>query len=71
MKSIGTRIRTSRKNKKLTQEQLEEVLSVSPQTVSKWENSISGNSLLIFMKSALLIFFSIPAIFVVHIRSHL
>lgn len=38
MKSIGARIRTSRKNKKLTQEQLAEVLSVSPQTVGKWED---------------------------------
>lgn len=41
MKSIGQKIRTLRKNKNLTQEQLAEALSVSAQSVSKWENLIS------------------------------
>lgn len=41
MKSIGQKIRSLRKNKKLTQEQLAEALSVSAQSVSKWENQIS------------------------------
>lgn len=41
MKSIGQKIRTLRKNKHLTQEQLAEALSVSSQSVSKWENQIS------------------------------
>ena len=41
MKSIGRKIHTLRKNKHLTQEQLAEALSVSAQSVSKWENQIS------------------------------
>lgn len=42
MEPIGKKIRTLRKYKHLTQEQLAEVLSVSPQTVSKWETGISA-----------------------------
>ena len=38
---IGTKIQTLRKNKGITQEQLAEVLAVSAQAVSKWENSVS------------------------------
>lgn len=41
MDLIGTKIQTLRKNKNLTQSQLAEVLSVSPQSVSKWENQLS------------------------------
>lgn len=41
MKQIGTKIQTLRKNKSMTQSELAEVLSVSPQTVSKWENHLS------------------------------
>lgn len=41
MKLIGKKIKTLRKNKKMTQEQLAEVLSVSSQSVSKWENCLS------------------------------
>lgn len=41
MKSLGKKIRTLRKNKNMTQEQLAEVLSVSAQSVSKWENELS------------------------------
>lgn len=41
MELIGKKIRTLRKNKNMTQEQLVEVLSVSSQAVSKWENNIS------------------------------
>lgn len=41
MNSIGKKIRTLRKNKNMTQEQLAEVLSVSAQSVSKWENELS------------------------------
>lgn len=41
MKSIGQKIRSLRKNKNLTQEQLAEALSVSSQSVSKWENNVS------------------------------
>lgn len=41
MDSIGRKIRVLRKNKNLTQEQLAEVLSVSSQSVSKWENNLS------------------------------
>ena len=38
---IGTKIQTLRKNKGITQEQLAEVLAVSAQAVSKWENGVS------------------------------
>lgn len=38
---IGEKIRTLRKNKKMTQAELAEALSVSSQSVSKWENGLS------------------------------
>ena len=38
---IGEKIRTLRKNKNITQSQLAEALSVSAQSVSKWENHLS------------------------------
>ncbi len=41
MELIGTKIQTLRKNKRLTQAQLAEALSVSSQSVSKWENHLS------------------------------
>ena len=41
MQSMGARIHALRKNKGLTQQQLAEALCVSPQSVSKWENSLS------------------------------
>ncbi len=41
MEIIGNKIRTLRKNKNMTQEELAEVLLVSPQAVSKWENGQS------------------------------
>lgn len=41
MELIGTKIQTLRRNKNLTQAQLAEVLSVSSQSVSKWENNLS------------------------------
>lgn len=39
---IGDKIRLLRKNKNLTQTQLAEALSVSSQSVSKWENHLSA-----------------------------
>lgn len=39
--SIGEKIRLLRKNKNITQTQLAAALSVSPQSVSKWENHLS------------------------------
>ena len=39
---IGDKIRLLRKNKNMTQMQLAEALSVSPQSVSKWENHLSA-----------------------------
>lgn len=42
MELIGTRIQTLRRNKNLTQAQLAEILSVSSQSVSKWENHLSS-----------------------------
>ena len=41
MELIGTKIQTLRRNKNMTQAQLAEVLSVSSQSVSKWENNLS------------------------------
>lgn len=39
--NIGDKIRTLRKENKITQEQLAEYLGVSPQAVSKWETGLS------------------------------
>lgn len=41
MEQIGQKIHTLRRNKNLTQAQLAEALSVSAQSVSKWENHLS------------------------------
>lgn len=41
MDTIGVKIRTLRKNKNMTQEELAEVLLVSSQAISKWENGQS------------------------------
>lgn len=41
MKMIGKKIKNLRKNKNITQAQLARALSVSAQSVSKWENNIS------------------------------
>ena len=50
--SIGKRIMTLRKGKGLTQEQLAERVSVSPQAVSKWENDVSCPDIAIIPKLA-------------------
>ena len=39
---LGDKIRSLRKNKQITQTQLAEALSVSSQSVSKWENNLSA-----------------------------
>ncbi|MBR5311089.1 MAG: helix-turn-helix transcriptional regulator [Oscillospiraceae bacterium] len=41
METIGKRISENRKLKNIKQDELAEMLSVSPQAVSKWENDIS------------------------------
>ena len=41
MNTIGKRISEYRKKKNLKQDELAEMLSVSPQAVSKWENDLS------------------------------
>lgn len=41
MELIGTKIQSLRRNKNITQAHLAEVLSVSAQSVSKWENNLS------------------------------
>lgn len=42
MELIGNKIQVLRKNKNITQAQPAEVLSVSAQTISKWENHLSS-----------------------------
>lgn len=42
MELIGNKIQSLRKNKNMTQAQLAEVLAVSSQSVSKWENHLSA-----------------------------
>ncbi len=39
--SLGRRIQALRRENALTQEQLAEHMSVTPQAVSKWENEVS------------------------------
>ena len=39
--SMGKRIMSLRKEKGLTQEQLAEMLNISAQAISKWENDVS------------------------------
>ncbi len=41
METLGKRIAQARKNKNIKQDELAEMLLVSPQAVSKWENDIS------------------------------
>ena len=41
MQTIGSKIKMLRRNKGMTQEKLADVLSVSSQSVSKWENNLS------------------------------
>ncbi|MBQ3518052.1 MAG: helix-turn-helix transcriptional regulator [Clostridia bacterium] len=41
MDSIGKQIRALRRKKGMTQEQLAELLNLSPQAVSKWETGVS------------------------------
>ena len=40
MVELGKKIRVLRRNKQISQAQLAEVLSVSAQSVSKWENGV-------------------------------
>ncbi len=40
--NIGKRIKALRKNKNITQDELAEVLNISPQSVSKWETGTKG-----------------------------
>ena len=41
MVELGKKIRVLRRNKQISQAQLAEVLSVSAQSISKWENGVS------------------------------
>ena len=38
---IGTRLRKLRTDKDMTQEEMADLLSVTPQAISRWENSVS------------------------------
>lgn len=48
MTTIGQRIAYYRKKANLTQEELAEKCSVTPQAVSKWENDISAPDISLF-----------------------
>lgn len=50
--TIGKKIAQYRKDKGLTQDELAELLGVSPQAVSKWENDISCPDILLLPKLA-------------------
>lgn len=50
--TIGTRIKTLRKSRSMTQIQLAELLGVSPQAVSKWESDISCPDITLLPKLA-------------------
>ena len=52
MKTLGTKIAENRKLKKMTQEELANILNVSPQAVSKWENDLSIPDLPILIELA-------------------
>lgn len=52
METIGKRIAELRKNNNLKQDELAEVLGVSPQAVSKWENDISCPDIMLLPKLA-------------------
>lgn len=52
MQTIGEKISESRKGKKMTQEQLAEIMHVSSQAVSKWENDLSIPDLPILVQLA-------------------
>ncbi|CVH79231.1 transcriptional repressor DicA [Clostridiales bacterium CHKCI006] len=52
MQTIGEKISELRKGKKMTQEQLAEIMHVSSQAVSKWENDLSIPDLPILVQLA-------------------
>ena len=52
MKTLGTKITENRKLKKMTQEELANILNVSAQAVSKWENDLSIPDLPILIELA-------------------
>ena len=52
MQTIGEKISELRKGKKMTQEQLAEIMHVSSQAVSKWENDLSIPDLPILIQLA-------------------
>ena len=52
MQTIGEKISELRKGKKMTQEQLAEIMHVSSQAVSKWENDLSIPDLPIMVQLA-------------------
>ncbi|NLJ97537.1 MAG: helix-turn-helix transcriptional regulator [Clostridiales bacterium] len=50
--TIGKKISSLRKEKRITQEEIAEKLGVTPQAVSKWENDISYPDILLLPKLA-------------------
>ncbi len=50
METIGKRISENRKRKNIKQDELAEMLCVSPQAVSKWENDLSCPDILLLPK---------------------
>ncbi len=52
METVGTRIAEKRREKQIKQDELAEILGVSPQAVSKWENDISCPDIMLLPKLA-------------------
>lgn len=63
METIGTKIAKLRKEKELKQDELAEILGVSPQAVSKWENDITCPDISLLPKIADTFGVSIDALF--------
>ena len=63
METIGKRISMLRKEKELKQDELAEILGVSPQAVSKWENDVTCPDISLLPKIADTFGVSIDALF--------
>lgn len=68
MSTLGKRITNFRKEKNLKQEQLAEILNVSPQAVSKWENDVTCPDISLLPELAKIFNVSIDELLVGHVE---